>query len=108
MMGRILAALVACSLSVNPAFAQEPKEKPHAQKSQQTQAQLDKDAEEMLAAVVRVRMKAIADARSSANLGQSREGTGGVIDERWHTVTIGYIVIEPDASQIPTQDTTTY
>src|SRR6266852_3925503 len=103
-MGRILAALVACFLSVNPAFAQEPKEKPHAQKSQQTQAQLDKDAEEMLAAVVRVRMKAIADARSSANLGQSREGTGVVIDERGHIVTIGYIVIEADSIEITTQD----
>src|SRR6266540_3628877 len=104
MMGRILAVLAACFLSVNPAFAQEPKEKPHAQKSQQAAAQLDKDAEEMLAAVVRVRMKAIADARSSANLGQSREGTGVVIDERGHIVTIGYIVIEADSIEITTQD----
>src|SRR3989442_5255052 len=104
MMGRILAALVACFLSVNPAFAQEPKEKPHARKSQQTQAQLDKDAEEMLAAVVRVRMKAVADARSSANLGQSREGPGVVIDERGHIVTIGYIVIEADSIEITPQD----
>src|SRR2546428_9926441 len=93
MMGRILAALVACFLSVNPAFAQEPKEKPHAQKSQQTQAQLDKDAEEMLAAVLRVRMKAIADARSSATSGQSPEGAAVAIGAPEHIVTIGNIVV---------------
>jgi S1-C subfamily serine protease len=101
---RIFSVLAASFLAVSSSLAQEPKEKPHAQKSQQAQAQLDKDAEEMLAAVVRVRMKAIADARSSANLGQSREGTGVVIDERGHIVTIGYIVIEADSIEITTQD----
>jgi S1-C subfamily serine protease len=99
---RILAALACSFLAVNLAFAQEPKEKPRAQKSQQ--ARVEKDAEEMLAAVVRVRMKAIPDARSNANLGQSREGTGVVIDERGHIVTIGYIVIEADSIEITTQD----
>jgi len=34
-----------------------------------------REAEEMLAAVVRVRMKAIPNARSNATLGPSREGT---------------------------------
>src|SRR5713226_2137546 len=99
---RILAVLAGSLLAVGSALAQEPKEKPHAQKSQQ--AQVEKDAEEMLAAVVRVRMKAIPGARSSANLGESREGTGVVIDERGHIVTIGYIVIEADSIEITTQD----
>src|SRR5712664_3902038 len=63
-----------------------------------------REAEEMLGAVVRVRMKAIPDARSNTTLGPSREGTGVVIDERGHIVTIGYIVIEADSIEITTQD----
>src|SRR6266849_5011085 len=101
---RILSALTVFLLGLGGAIAQEPKEGPHAQKSQQTQAHVEKDAEEMLAAVVRVRMKAIPNARSNATLGPSREGTGVVIDERGHIVTIGYIVIEADSIEITTQD----
>src|SRR5437867_13219020 len=58
----------------------------------------------MLGAVVRVRMKAIPNARSNTTLGPSREGTGVVIDERGHIVTIGYIVIEADSIEITTRD----
>jgi len=52
---------------------------------------------------VRIKMTAIPiqeqhDSRSS------REGTGVVIDERGHIVTIGYIVIEADSIEITTQD----
>src|SRR5439155_22699854 len=86
------------------AAAEEPKERPRVQKSQQTQAELEREAEEMLAAVVRVRMKAIPNARSNTTLGSSREGTGVVIDERGHIVTIGYIVIEADSIEITTRD----
>ena len=96
--------MTAFVLGLGGAVAQEPKEKPLAQKFQQTQAQVEREAEEMLAAVVRVRMKAIPDARSNTTLGQSREGTGVVIDERGHIVTIGYIVIEADSIEITTQD----
>jgi S1-C subfamily serine protease len=102
--GRILAALAVFLLGLGSALAQQPKERPQAQKSEQTQAELQREAEEMLAAVVRVRMKAIPDARSNTTLGPSREGTGVVIDERGHIVTIGYIVIEADAIEITTQD----
>src|SRR3989442_9261318 len=101
---RILPALTAFLLGLGGAVAQEPKERPHAQKSQQAQAELEREAEEMLAAVVRVRMKAIPNARSNATLGPSREGTGVVIDERGHIVTIGYVVIEADSIEITTQD----
>src|SRR5437899_5650178 len=101
---RILTALTAFLLGLGGAVAQEPKERPHAQKSQQTQAELEREAEEMLAAVVRVRMKAIPNARSNTTLGPSREGTGVVIDERGHIVTIGYIVIEADSIEITTRD----
>jgi len=68
------------------------------------QAQAERDAEDVLAAVVRIKMTAIANARSSATLGPTREGTGIVIDERGHIVTIGYIVIEADSIEITTQD----
>src|SRR2546422_485959 len=48
--------------------------------------------------------KAIPTARSKATVGPSREGTGVVIDERGHIVTIGYVVIEADSIEITTQD----
>jgi S1-C subfamily serine protease len=99
---RILAASAVFLLGLGGAVAQEPRDR--TQKSEQTQAQVEREAEEMLAAVVRVRMKAIPNARSNANLGPSREGTGVVIDESGHIVTIGYIVIEADSIEITTQD----
>src|SRR3989442_6499110 len=101
---RILAVSAALLLGWGGAVAQEPKERPHAQKSQQTQAELEREAGEMLGAVVRIRMKAIPNARSNTTLGPSREGTGVVIDERGHIVTIGYIVIEADSIEITTRD----
>src|SRR6266852_5991127 len=101
---RILSALTVFLLGLGGAVAQEPVERPHARKSQHTQAELEREAEEMLAAVVRVRMKAIPDARSNATLGPSREGTGVVIDERGHIVTIGYVVIEADSIEVTTRD----
>ncbi len=63
-------------------------------------ARLDVDA--LMGAVVRVRMKAIDGARSSATLGASREGSGVVIDERGHILTIGYIVTEADSIEVVT------
>jgi serine protease Do len=99
---RILAVSAVFLLGLGGAVAQEAKD--HARKSQQTEAQVEREAEEMLAAVVRVRMKAIPDARSNTTLGPSREGTGVVIDERGHILTIGYIVIEADSIEITTQD----
>ena len=99
---RIFVAFAACLAALGPVSAQEPKEKPQSQKSQQAQGQ--GEAEEMLAAVVRVKMKAIPNARSNRNLGENREGTGVVIDDRGHIVTIGYIVIEADSIEVTTQD----
>jgi len=97
---RILAVLGATFLAVSSVFPQEPKEKPRSQKSQQGQD----EAGEMLSAVVRVKMKAIPGARSNRNLGENREGTGVVIDDRGHIITIGYIVIEADSIEVTTQD----
>ena len=64
----------------------------------------DRRAEEMLSAVVRVKMKAIDGARSNASLGATREGSGVVINEDGYIVTIGYVVMEASAIEVVTQD----
>src|SRR3954471_14367669 len=55
---------------------------------------VDRDVDALLSGIVHVRMKALAAARSNANLGGDREGTGVVIDGDGHIVTIGYLVVE--------------
>jgi len=57
-------------------------------------------AEDLLSAVVQVRMKALPDARTGRILGFEREGTGVVIDDQGHVVTIGYLVLEPDSIEV--------
>ena len=76
----IVAVMAAALLAAGVSRAEEPRAGSRLPKSQPAQA-LEKEAEDMLAAVVRVRMKAIADARSNASLGQAREGTGVVLIE---------------------------
>lgn len=58
--------------------------------------------EQLMAGVVQVRVKALPNARSNATLGQTREGTGIVIDNKGHVLTIGYLVIESDAIELVT------
>jgi S1-C subfamily serine protease len=57
-------------------------------------------ADALISAVVRVRTKALPDARTSRTLGDEREGTGVVIDDEGHVLTIGYLVLEPDAIEV--------
>lgn len=64
----------------------------------------EKGADDTLAAVVQVRMKALPDSRTAAFLGAEREGSGIVIDEQGHVLTIGYIVIEADSIDLVTAD----
>ena len=87
------------------AAAQSPE--PLVPRSKEIASNPDKDAQEMLSAVVRVKMKAIAGARSNTTLGGTREGTGVVIDDKGHIVTIGYIVIEAESIEVTTQDSRT-
>lgn len=61
-------------------------------------------ADDTLAAVVQVRMKALPDSRTASFLGAEREGSGVVIDDRGHVLTIGYIVIEADSIDLVTAD----
>ncbi len=53
-------------------------------------------AEETLSAVVRVRSKIVQGARSAANLGLQREGSGVLVRDGY-VVTIGYLVIEAES-----------
>ncbi|MBK7742788.1 MAG: serine protease [Betaproteobacteria bacterium] len=54
------------------------------------------DAEKLFKAIVKVQVRAVPDARSSASLGTEREGTGIVIGEDNLIVTIGYLIVEAD------------
>ncbi|MCW5605342.1 MAG: serine protease [Burkholderiales bacterium] len=54
--------------------------------------------------VVRVRSKAVRDARSSRSLGDQREGTGVVIDSSGLVMTIGYLIVEAENVELSTAD----
>ena len=54
------------------------------------------DPEKLFAAVVKVSVLAVPDARSAATLGSEREGSGVVIGDRGLILTIGYLIIEAD------------
>ncbi len=62
----------------------------------------EKQADELLGSVVRVKARSLPDARSNATLGSVREGSGVIIDDRGHILTIGYLVIEADAIEVTT------
>jgi len=54
--------------------------------------------------VVRVRTKAVANARTSRTLGTQREGTGVVIDSEGLVLTIGYLIVEAETVELSTAD----
>ena len=54
------------------------------------------DAERFFQSIVKVRARAVPNARSSATLGQEREGTGVVIGDDGLIVTVGYLIVEAD------------
>ena len=58
-----------------------------------------KEADDLLSAVVRVRSKILPNARSTATLGSSREGSGVLIREGL-VLTIGYLVIEAESVEV--------
>lgn len=98
---RMPAVLAACALALvaaAPAVAQE------REKGEPRDAAAERRAQALVAAVVRVRMKALPNARSSETLGDEREGTGVVIDDAGHVLTIGYLVIESAAIEVTTVD----
>ena len=94
----VLSACLACAW---PAAAQQPTDKPVAKEPAPSEKEIDQRIAETLAAVVRVKMRAVPEARSNATLGPAREGSGIVIEPDYVT-TIGYLVIEPDAIEVTT------
>ena len=58
--------------------------------------------------VVRVRSKAVPNARSLRTLGPQREGSGVVIDSEGLVLTIGYLIIESEAVELATSDGRSY
>jgi serine protease Do len=54
--------------------------------------------------VVRLRSRAVADARSASTLGREREGTGVVIDASGLVLTIGYLILEAETVELSTAD----
>ena len=58
----------------------------------------------LLRAMVGVRARVPADARSATSLGQQREGSGVVIDEDGLVLTIGYLVLEADRTEVIASD----
>jgi len=63
----------------------------------------DVDAAETLSAVVRVKAKALPNARSAATLGPRREGSGVLVRDGY-VATIGYLVIESEAIEVTGAD----
>jgi serine protease Do len=61
------------------------------------------DTEELLSAIVRVKARAVANARSSSTLGAQREGSGVLVREGY-VATIGYLVIEAEAIEVAGAD----
>ena len=88
--GMLLAALCA------PLAAQEQPAPPAAR----TRSELTVDA----LSVVKIRSKAVANARTTGTLGSQREGSGVVIDSEGLVLTIGYLVLEAETIELSTTD----
>ena len=93
------AALSLACLDLTPALAAEsaPDTSPPAARAQQ---ELSVDA----LSVVKIRSKAVANARTSRTLGAQREGTGVVIDSEGLVLTIGYLILEAETIELSTAD----
>jgi S1-C subfamily serine protease len=98
--GRIAGALlVACLCGPLPGAAQE-EAKPAAPPAARPQSDLTVDA----LSVVRVRTKAVSNARSMRSLGPQREGSGVVIGSDGLVLTIGYLIVEAETVELVTSD----
>jgi len=85
----VLAASLAPA-AVHAASSEAPGSKPAAA------SPLPPDAEKFFQSIFKVKTRAVPNARSSATLGEEREGTGVVIGDDGLIVTIGYLIVEAD------------
>jgi serine protease Do len=99
-MFRAVCALLAACLGATAAFAAPPPARP----APGPQQRLTVDA----FSVVRLRSRAVADARSAPTLGTQREGTGVVIDASGLVLTIGYLILEAETVELSTADGRTF
>jgi serine protease Do len=99
----VACALLAASVGVTPAVAAPPPS-PSAPPGARAQQGMTVDA----LSVVKLRSRAVADARSAATLGTQREGTGIVLDASGLVLTIGYLVLEAETVELSTADGTTF
>ncbi len=83
----ILVLALLCAMSL-PAAAQDREQK---------------EAEETLSAIVRVKAKILPGARSASTLGAQREGSGALVREGY-VATIGYLVIEAESIEVTGAD----
>ena len=96
--GVLAACLIAAGVAVSAAVAQPgPEAVPPAGRAQ---PELTVDA----LSVVKVKSKAVANARTSRSLGPQREGTGVVIDSDGLVLTIGYLIVEAESVELSTTD----
>ncbi len=89
----LVATLALCLLVATPAAQAEGKAKSASTAKKPVETV---DPERLFAAIVKVSVQAVPDARSAATLGKEREGSGVVIGERGLILTIGYLIVEAD------------
>ena len=99
---RAACALLAASLGPTAAFAAPPPSRPAPPAGSQQRLTVD------ALSVVRLRSRAVADARSAPTLGTQREGTGVVIDASGLVLTIGYLILEAETVELSTADGRTF
>ena len=102
-MFRAACALLAASLGATAAIAAPAPSGP-TPPAAGPQQQLTVDA----FSVVKLRSRAVADARSAATLGTQREGSGVVIDASGLVLTIGYLILESETVELSTADGRTF
>jgi len=89
----LFAALALCLLVAAPAAHAQTKARKDAGANKVVE---DVDADKLFAAIVKLSVQAVPDARSAATLGSEREGSGVVIGDRGLILTIGYLIVEAD------------
>jgi S1-C subfamily serine protease len=103
---RVACAVLAASLSVPAVAAQPPSPStpPAEGRRPERGERLTVDA----LSVVKLRSRAVADARSAATLGTQREGSGVVIGPDGLVLTIGYLILEAESVELSTADGRTF
>jgi S1-C subfamily serine protease len=101
---RVACTVLAASLYAPAAAAQQPSPSPSPPPAGRRQPEMTVDA----LSVVKLRSRAVADARSAVTLGTQREGSGVVISADGLVLTIGYLILEAETVELSTADGRTF